>query len=139
MPLRASSPPSDRAASAKAGPVPADDPQYTQTRDSSTRHMLGRVPGPRRAVFCYLCRHSCVYLCRVSVVTSRRGLAGGVRLMVREARMVRKTGTLLLFTAAAGAAAWSAWPGSAVSDAAMARADVVPVLVLAGLPLLSCR
>ncbi len=40
--------------------------------------------------------------------------------------MVRKIGTLLLFTAAAGAAAWSAWPGSsAVSNAAMARADGV--------------
>ena len=45
---------------------------------------------------------------------------------------VRKIGTLVLFAAAAGAAAWSAWPSSAVSNAGMARADViVPVLVLA--------
>jgi len=36
MPLRASSSPSDRAASAKSGPAPADDPQYTQMRENST-------------------------------------------------------------------------------------------------------
>jgi hypothetical protein len=64
--------------------------------------------------------------------------AGGVWLIAREAQMVRRIGTLLLFTAAAGAAAWSAWPGSAVSDAATARACVIAtVLLLAGLPLLS--
>jgi len=51
--------------------------------------------------------------------------------------MVRRIGTLLLFTAAVGAAAWSAWPGAAVSNAATARADVIVVVVLlAGLPLL---
>ena len=51
--------------------------------------------------------------------------------------MVRRIGTLLLFTAAAGAAAWGAWPGSA-SHAAMVRADIIgAVLLLAGLPLLS--
>jgi hypothetical protein len=61
--------------------------------------------------------------------------AGGVRLIAKEAHMVRRTGTLLLFTAAA---AWGAWPGSAVSHAAMIRADVIgAMLLLAGLPLLS--
>ena len=64
--------------------------------------------------------------------------AGGVRLIAREAHMVRGAGTLLLFTAAAGAAAWSAWPGSAVGHAATARADIIgAVALLAGLPLLS--
>ena len=64
--------------------------------------------------------------------------AGGVGLIAREAQMVRRTGTLLLFTAAAGAAAWSAWPGPAVSHAAAARADIIAtVLLLAGLPLLT--
>jgi hypothetical protein len=64
--------------------------------------------------------------------------AGGVWLIAREAQMVRRTGTLLLFTAAAGAAAWSAWPASAVSHAATARADIIAtVLLLAALPLLA--
>jgi len=63
--------------------------------------------------------------------------AGGVRLIVREGQMVRRIGTLLLFTAAAGAAVWSAWPDSA-SHAAMVRADIIgAVLLLAALPLLS--
>ena len=63
--------------------------------------------------------------------------AGGVRLIAREGQMVRRIGTLLLFMAAAGAAAWSAWPGSA-SHAAMVRADIIgAVLLLAGLPVLS--
>jgi hypothetical protein len=66
--------------------------------------------------------------------------AGGVRVIAREAHMARGAGTLLLFTAAAGAAAWSAWPGSAVSHAARARADIIVVIMLlAGLPLLSRR
>jgi hypothetical protein len=64
--------------------------------------------------------------------------AGGVRTIAREAQMLRRIGTLLLFTAAVGAAAWSAWPGSAVSHAATARAHVIVLVVLlAGLPLLS--
>ena len=63
--------------------------------------------------------------------------AGGVRLIVREGQMVRRIGMLLLFMTAAGAAAWSAWPGSA-SHAATVRADIIgAVLLLAGLPLLS--
>ena len=64
--------------------------------------------------------------------------AGGAWLIAREAQMVHRTGTLLLFTAAAGAAAWSAWPASAVSHAATARADIIAtVLLLAALPLLA--
>jgi len=64
--------------------------------------------------------------------------AGGVRLIAREAQMVRRIGILLLFTAAAGTAAWSAWPGSSVSHATTVRADViVTVALLAGLPLLT--
>jgi hypothetical protein len=64
--------------------------------------------------------------------------AGGARLIAREAHLARGTGSLLLFTAAAGVAAWSAWPGSAVGHAAPARADIISVVVLlAGLPLLS--
>jgi len=64
--------------------------------------------------------------------------AGGVQLIAKEAKMVRRTGTLVLFTAAAGAAAWSAWPGSSVSYAAPARGDIIgTVLLLASLPLLA--
>ena len=64
--------------------------------------------------------------------------AGGVRLIAREAQMVRRIGILLLFTAAAGTAAWSAWPGSSVGHATTVRADViVTVALLAGLPLLT--
>ena len=63
---------------------------------------------------------------------------GGAWLIAREAQMVHRTGTLLLFTAAAGAATWSAWPASAVSHAATARADIIAtVLLLAALPLLA--
>ena len=64
--------------------------------------------------------------------------AGGARLIAREAQMARGAGTLLLFTVAAGAAAWSAWPGSAVGNAGAARADIIVLVVLlAGLPWLS--
>jgi hypothetical protein len=64
--------------------------------------------------------------------------AGGVRLIAKDAQMVRRIGTLVLFTAAAAAAAWSAWPGSSVGYAATARAEIIIlVLLLAGLPLLS--
>jgi len=63
---------------------------------------------------------------------------GGMRLIAREAQMVRRIGTLLLFGSAAGAAAWSAWPDSSVSYAATARADIIgTVLLLASLPLLA--
>jgi hypothetical protein len=61
--------------------------------------------------------------------------AGGVWLIAREAKMVRWIGSRMLFAAAAGAAAWAAWPAG---DAAMVRADVIAtVLLLAGLPLLA--
>jgi hypothetical protein len=64
--------------------------------------------------------------------------AGGVRLIAKDAQLVRRIGTLVLFTAAAAAAAWSAWPGSSVGYAATARAEIIIlVLLLAGLPLLS--
>jgi len=64
--------------------------------------------------------------------------AGGVRVIAREARMVRWIGSRVVFAAATGVAAWSAWPGSAISHAATARADIIVLVVLlAGLPLLS--
>jgi hypothetical protein len=60
--------------------------------------------------------------------------AGGVWLIAREAKMVRWIGSRLLFAAAAGAAAWAAWPPG---HAAMVRADVIAtMLLLASLPLL---
>jgi hypothetical protein len=65
--------------------------------------------------------------------------AGGVRLIAREAVMVRRIGGLLLFAAAMAAAAWAAWPGSSPSLAApTGRLEVITmVLLLAGLPLLA--
>jgi len=60
---------------------------------------------------------------------------GGVWLIAREAVMVRWIGSRLLFAAAIGAAAWSAWSAGQV---ATIRADVIgTVLLLAGLPLLA--
>jgi hypothetical protein len=60
---------------------------------------------------------------------------GGVWLIAREAVMMRWIGSRVLFAAAAGAAAWSAW---SVGQAATVRADVIgTVLLLAGLPLLA--
>ena len=64
--------------------------------------------------------------------------AGGARLIAREAHLARGAGSLLLFIAAAGVAAWSAWPAPAVGHAGSAQADIILVVVLlAGLPLLS--
>ena len=64
--------------------------------------------------------------------------AGGMRLIVKEARMTRRLAILVLFAAAAGAAAWSAWPDAAVSHGAAAQGDVIVTLVLlAGLPALA--
>jgi len=65
--------------------------------------------------------------------------AGGVRLIAREAGMVRRIGGLLLFAAAMAVAARAAWPGSQASlPAAIGRVDVITmVLLLAGLPLLA--
>jgi hypothetical protein len=64
--------------------------------------------------------------------------AGGLRLIAKEAQMVRRTGILVLFAAAAGAAAWEAWPGAPVSHgAAIQGGIIVTVLLLVGLPLLA--
>ena len=67
--------------------------------------------------------------------------AGGMRLIAREALLVRRAGRSLAFAAAAAWVAWAAWPGPAGNIAtAVARVDVVTVLlVLAGLPLLARR
>ena len=64
--------------------------------------------------------------------------AGGVRLIAREGQMGRGIGILVLFAAAAGAAAWGAWPGSPVSHGAAAQGGIIITLtLLAGLPLLT--
>ena len=64
--------------------------------------------------------------------------AGGLRLIAKEAQMMRRTGILLLFAAAAGAAAWGAWPGSPVSHGAAVQGGIIITLtLLAGLPLLT--
>jgi len=63
---------------------------------------------------------------------------GGLRLVAKEAQMVRRTGILLLFAAAAGAAAWGAWPGSPVSHGAAVQGGIIITLtLLAGLPMLT--
>jgi hypothetical protein len=64
--------------------------------------------------------------------------AGGAWLMVREARMARRTSVLLLFAAAA----WIAWPRSPVPLSHGAANDgdiIITVTLLAGLPLLGHR
>jgi hypothetical protein len=65
--------------------------------------------------------------------------AGGVRLLAREAVMVRRIGGLLLFAVAAGTAVLVAWPGSSASvDTPVDRVYAITmVLLLAGLPLLA--
>ena len=64
--------------------------------------------------------------------------AGGLRLMVKEGQMTRRTGILVLFAVAAGAAAWGAWPGSPVSHGAAVQGGIIITLaLLAGLPLLT--
>jgi hypothetical protein len=64
--------------------------------------------------------------------------AGGLRLIAKEAQMVRRTGTLLLFAAAAGTAAWGAWPGSPVTHGAAVQGGILITLaLLVGLPLLT--
>jgi hypothetical protein len=66
-------------------------------------------------------------------------LAGGVRVITREALMARRISRWLLFAAAAAVAARVTWPGSPGRFATViARIDVVTiVLLLAGLPLLA--
>ncbi|MGH3154743.1 MAG: hypothetical protein ACRDOB_29005, partial [Streptosporangiaceae bacterium] len=66
--------------------------------------------------------------------------AGGVLLIAKEARMIRRIGTLALIASAAAAAAWDAWPQSSVpiSHGAADQGDVIITLtLLAGLPLLT--
>jgi hypothetical protein len=66
--------------------------------------------------------------------------AGGVLLVAKDAQMVRRIGTLVLFASAAAAAAWAAWPQSSVpiSHGAADQGDVIITLaLLAGLPLLT--
>jgi hypothetical protein len=66
--------------------------------------------------------------------------AGGVWVLAREALMPRRLGRALLFTAAASATAWAAWPQPGVGHVAEGRFNAItPVLVLAVLPLLSRR
>jgi hypothetical protein len=63
-------------------------------------------------------------------------LAGGVRLTVREAALVRRFGLPLAFVAATGATAWSAWYGPSGDAAIMInRVDVITMgMILAVLP-----
>ena len=66
--------------------------------------------------------------------------AGGAWVLAREALMPRRLGRAALFAAAAGAAAWAAWPQPTVGHAAVSRFHVIAtVLLLAGLPLLARR
>ena len=66
--------------------------------------------------------------------------AGGAWVLAREALMPRRLGRAALFAAAAGAAAWAAWPQPAVGHAAVSQFHVIAtVLLLAGLPLLARR
>ena len=66
--------------------------------------------------------------------------AGGVWVIAREALMPRRLGRAALFAAAAGAAAWAAWPQPGVGHATESQFHVIAtVLLLAGLPLLSRR
>ena len=64
----------------------------------------------------------------------------GAWVLAREALMPRRLGRAALFAAAAGAAAWAAWPQPGVGHAAESQFHVIAtVLLLAGLPLLARR
>jgi len=66
--------------------------------------------------------------------------AGGAWVLAREALMPRRLGRAALFAAAAGSAAWAAWPQPTVGHAAVSQFHVIAtVLLLAGLPLLAWR
>jgi hypothetical protein len=66
--------------------------------------------------------------------------AGGAWVIAREALVPRRLGRAALFAAAAGAAAWAAWPQPGVGHATESQFHVIAtVLLLAGLPLLSRR
>jgi hypothetical protein len=65
---------------------------------------------------------------------------GGAWVLAREVLPPRRLGRAALFAAAAGAAAWLAWPQPGVGHAAVSQFHVIAtVLVLAGLPLLARR
>ena len=64
--------------------------------------------------------------------------AGGVWLMAREALMLRRIVSALLFAVAAAVVAWAAWPDSPASVATPSdQVHVIVLAVLAGLPLLA--
>ena len=64
--------------------------------------------------------------------------AGGVLLIAKEGQMARRIGMLMLGAAAAGTAAWAAWPGSPVSHGAAIQGGIIITLaLLVGLPLLA--
>jgi hypothetical protein len=66
--------------------------------------------------------------------------AGGAWVLARQVLPPRRLGRAALFAAAAGAAAWVAWPQPGVGHAAVSQFHVIAtVLVLAGLPLLARR
>jgi hypothetical protein len=66
--------------------------------------------------------------------------AGGAWVLAREALIPRRLGRAVLFAAAAGAAAWAAWPQPGVGHAAVSQFHVIAtVLLLAALPLLARR
>ncbi len=66
--------------------------------------------------------------------------AGGAWVLARAALLPRRLGYATLFAAAAGAAAWAAWPQPGVGHAAVSQFHVIAtVLLLAGLPLLARR
>jgi hypothetical protein len=63
---------------------------------------------------------------------------GGAWVLTREVLPPRRLGRAALFAAAAGAAAWTAWPQPGAGHAAVSQFHVIAtVLVLAGLPLLA--
>ncbi|HEY2270910.1 MAG TPA: hypothetical protein VGI96_50425 [Streptosporangiaceae bacterium] len=66
--------------------------------------------------------------------------AGGLWMVAREVLMPRRLVKVVLFTVAAAAAAWLAWPQPGVGHALIGRVGViVTVLLLAGLPSLARR
>ena len=66
--------------------------------------------------------------------------AGGAWVLAREALLPGRLGRVALFAVAASFAAWAAWPRPGVGHVADGRFNAIaPVLLLAGLPLLSRR
>jgi hypothetical protein len=66
--------------------------------------------------------------------------AGGAWVLAREALLLRRLGRAVLFAAAACVAVWATWPRPWVGHVAEGRFNAIaPVLLVAGLPLLSRR